>query len=443
MASRRRARWLSGEIARWAEEGLVSAETAHALDVRYAGRAEGGTVPLFAVLGAALVGLGAILLIGHNWEALSRGARAALCFALLGSGQGLALFAAWRRPRSVAWSEGAGVFLALALAGALALISQTYQLPGDLRGFLGICGWLVLPVAYALASRGVVLLLLVQALALLGLDLAQGGAAPWHWVRLAVLVPFFALHGREGTARLRDGVLAAAGWLTLVASVLVGLATWGGATLLLGGAALAAGLHAVGGTERSHDAEREVLWRPALALGLLGILGAVGLLGVAPVWEVRELGGLDDTPWAQAPALAMALAGALWAAWAVARRESGVRLEAGLVALLPVVVLAGLLGVEPLGDATGSRAAAVLVSVYGLALGVQQVLRGARDGERGRANLGAALIVVAVGQRFLTADWSFTVRGVAFVLAGGLFLGLNLWLRRRPRGASTRVGEEV
>jgi hypothetical protein len=89
------------------------------------------------------------------------------------------------------------------------------------------------------------------------------------------------------------------------------------------------------------------------------------------------------------------------------------------------------------GD-TGQLAASLVMSGYGLVLGTSEVLRGIRGGERFHANLGMSLLLVVIGQRFMSWEWSFTVRGLAFIAAGTAFLLLNLEIRRRARKQMTK-----
>lgn len=106
MPSRAQRRWLESELPRLVEVGVVPRDVAGRILAHYAEAARlGGAVPLFAVLGAGLIGLGVILLVAANWEELSRAQRAALTFAMLIAAQASAAFSLLGRRSSAAWTE--------------------------------------------------------------------------------------------------------------------------------------------------------------------------------------------------------------------------------------------------------------------------------------------------------------------------------------------------
>jgi len=155
---------LPGEIEQWRKEGLVRPEQAEALLARY-GLLPGETprsvhqsriIQVLSVLGVVLVGVGAILLIGANWEAIPKWVRLAMLVLSTAAAYCFGYWMAFQRetyPKlgmallllgSLLW--GAGIFL----------IGQMYHLGGPNGGgettatliwFLG-----VIPLAYVLRS---------------------------------------------------------------------------------------------------------------------------------------------------------------------------------------------------------------------------------------------------------------------------------------------------
>lgn len=99
---------------------------------------------LMFILAAVLIGGGIILLLAHNWKDLSRPVRAVLSYLPLALSYAV-LLAAYHRGQAA--KEGAGVFHALALIAALALIGQTYHSGGDVWDLLRNSAILLLPVA--------------------------------------------------------------------------------------------------------------------------------------------------------------------------------------------------------------------------------------------------------------------------------------------------------
>jgi hypothetical protein len=403
--STRRGRWLQGQISEWAKAGLLPAEVEAGLRAH---SAESGRS------GAGIPGV-----------------------------QGLAVFALLKRRGSMAWGEASGVLLTLACGATLALIEQTYQIPGDLRGFLTSWCWLTLPVVYGLASRGAALLVLAQIMALSGWFFADGEPDPWHWFRLFALAPFGFMLWREHASGLRERVLAMSMQVALVASALMGLVLINGFVLVVGAGVLAAGLHAFGSAEAEGAEERDAARGSARVLGLLGMATLVLFFGFGPTWEVVELRGSDEL---YLLTVVPAIATTLGFGWLTLRRvmlgSTGSRRDDFIALAQPFLLGLGAWCALSFEESAGQMGAAFLISGYGLVLGCSQVLNGLRSGERFRANLGMALLASVMGLRFLDWEWSFTARGVAFILAGAAFLLLNLRLKRLQNGPSS-AGDEL
>jgi hypothetical protein len=144
------------------QDGVLSLEKTDQIRAYYAANTRSGlhwAVVAFAILGALLIGSGIILLFAHNWESFTRPARAVLSFCPLAIGALLSLTALLRNGGS-AWREGAGLFHALAAGASIALIGQTYHLPGDTPAFLLTWALLILPLPFLLRATGPLLVYL-------------------------------------------------------------------------------------------------------------------------------------------------------------------------------------------------------------------------------------------------------------------------------------------
>jgi len=113
---------------------------------------------ILSVLGAALVGLGIMLIVAHNWDDFSRPTKTFLAFLPLIIGQIACAFAYFKRKESTAWREGAATFLFFAVGASIGMVSQIYNLDGELGSFLLTWMLLMLPIVYALKSSIVSLL---------------------------------------------------------------------------------------------------------------------------------------------------------------------------------------------------------------------------------------------------------------------------------------------
>src|SRR5215510_15196303 len=140
-------RWLRSQLPELTASGVISSDTARAIDRHYQQDQPRSNFALvvLAALGSALVAAGIILLIAHNWDELSRALRTAIAFLPLLIAQALIVFTLIRRNESRPWREVAAIFDVAAVATAISLISQTYQLQGSLADFLRV--WLLLSIA--------------------------------------------------------------------------------------------------------------------------------------------------------------------------------------------------------------------------------------------------------------------------------------------------------
>lgn len=119
------------DIARWAEQGLISAATADLLrrDVETNERKSLSFGSILGILAAILFSAAILLFVAANWEAIPRLARVVLLFVVILAGYvGGALL---KLRRHDAFGEAAWLVGAAAFGGSIALIGQMYHLTGD------------------------------------------------------------------------------------------------------------------------------------------------------------------------------------------------------------------------------------------------------------------------------------------------------------------------
>lgn len=419
--------WLLHELPRLVERGVLDAAAAERLRVHYVGAAAQpgfwGRV-LFPVLGALLIGLGVVLLVAHNWDQLARSLRLGVAFTPLLLGQLACAWTLLRAASSRAWREASAAFTALAFAAALALVGQIYHFPGDLDRYLLTCSLVALPLVYLLDAS------VVAALCAAGFA-GWAFASPDRGTSLFAVVGLFALlapHVWQLARREPQGLR-----LSLVLAALIPLffaATLDGlphlARLSLWWFAQFGAILVMAELQRAGSVLP--LWRRPLAVygGSATIVAA--LIGSFPdnwrdwSWSLRP----EQLPqaWVFLGAGLALLAVLTWRAW-----QRGDRLSAlqAFPALLMALVASG--DSRPLAVVL-----ALLLSVYVLVLGLALIRHGMQTRQTGTATRGLFLITLLVLLRFVDTEWSFTARGLAFMLIGVAFLAVNLWLRRRVRG---------
>jgi hypothetical protein len=397
-------RWLLDELPHLERDAVLDAATAERLRARYAplAAAGGSARVLFPLLGVLLIALGIVLLVAHNWDRFGRPLRLTLAFTPLLLGQIACAWALWRARESALWREASAGFTTLAFAAALALVGQIFHFPGDLDRFLLTCVLVALPLVYALGST------LAAALCALGL-------AGWAWAEPGQGPSVFAVAGAFA-------LLLPLAWRQQRAAPQTPATVW--LLLVLVPAFFVAVLAAMPNV-------------PRLGLWWLAEFGAILLLlpaGASFSWRqpLRGWGGVAVT--------IAALVGSfpdVWRGWFWTLRPEqlpqvwaflvlGMALLWTLPALLMAVVAA-----------TDSRPLAVvlalLLSGWLLLAGIVLIRGGLREQDGARATRGLALIALLVMLRFVDNEWSFTLRGIAFVLTGAAFVAAHLWLRRQVR----------
>ncbi len=423
-------RWLYRELPELVRRGIVPPPVAARLRDHYGAPAPVTRPPtrvlaVFGVLGATLVGLGVILLLAHNWDGLTRAARTALVFGLLLGAQALGGFALLSRRGSVAWTESTSGFLALSVGAALALISQTYQLPGEPREMILIWMLLIAPLPYVFGAAlpaigywiGITAWALIDphapaSLAIWSLLAGIGIADLLRASRWRVPSARSALHAWAVAVCLPPGLLAL-------------LAFGGGTVWALLAPALGAAMVAAGRIADERDLSQ--LGLPFRLLGTLG-LGALVVVLSFGIWDKLPL-------WPTAP-------GEIWRAWIALglavllaafvvpwawRELTAKRWHRAWLLAAPAPFGLALLAAD-LGDGVVS---ALLVNAYGLGLGLTAILAGLRAGRISTTNAGMLLLAALIAARFVDSEWSFLARGLVFIGLGGAFLGLNLRLRGR------------
>ncbi len=183
------------ELPELLENKVISQDVADAIEAYYTTQNDAKPNRLFTVfgvLGATLVGLGIILILAHNWDDFSKSIKTVWAFLPLVIGQ-LIVGYSILKGKSDTWKEASGVFLFFAVGASIALVSQIYNIPGNLSSFL--LTWILLctPLIYLLKSKAVAILHLVFATYyVFEYGYGYGSRTPWYYLLLlAVLAPFY------------------------------------------------------------------------------------------------------------------------------------------------------------------------------------------------------------------------------------------------------------
>jgi hypothetical protein len=438
MKIRRHLEWLYDELPGLEQSGVLDASGSLRLREHY------GALParnrthtamlIFSIVGSLCMGIGIILLLAHNWSALSRPLRALLAMAPLVVAQIIALRGQWLGGRSDAFREGVGTFLTLAIASSIALIGQTYHIPGDLGSFLLTWAVLILPVAYLLDAALPLVIYLCCVTCWAGYAQHSQGSALLFWPLYGAAIPYL---GRQLLRDAESPRSVGLGWVFAL-SLPIGLGivleyAIPGLWLIIY-MSLVALYYFAGGALAS---------RLSLGKNPMRVMGAIGLTVLVLLfcyeWVWDEIGwhhyryGWRHNPaaaWVDyVLALLFPIAPIAIGVTALRRRE----LSTGAVALVVPLAVLGFVAAVFSGESLPGQ---VLFNLYAVVLGLVWIGSGIASLEMGRMNGGLVMLCGWIVCRFFDVDMEFMGRGIMFIVLGGCFLGANLWMARRMKKVS-------
>jgi len=432
-------RWLAKQIDQWTADGLVTVEQAAALRARHPVPKEGlpwGMI-VFSAIGAIVMGLGVILLLAYNWDALPKFVKLALVF---GSIVGMHVLGAWLKGLSD-WRAGLGeaahLFGTMLFGAGVWLVAQIYHINEHYpNGFL-VWGLGALAMAWAIqsTSQGV---LAIVALSIWGVAEAGDFHAPNEWSVLLLLAGVGPLAWRRGST-----LLFTLGLLALHLLVLFNAGVRGSAATVFQGALGLGALLVAWARLAEVEPKTPPGWLAvARVLGWVGMMVcayALSFVGVAgdllrrtETWLGHGMGA-----WVYGWGLSVA-ALVSWAAVGVCQLR-GMGLRARTEEWLAA---SGLLFVASLGYTRASVDSLLVALVFNLVVlgtGALWAVRGCRQARMGPTVAGSAVIAVLVFARYFDLFESLAVRGFVFILLGAALFFEALHFRKSR--AALRAGE--
>ena len=431
-------RWLYGELPGLVSRGILTEQTAGQLREHYGdlGEERRSSVALVvcSVLGATLVGLGIILLLAHNWEFMARGTRTAVAFAPMLCGQALVAYTLAYKRQSTAWAEGAGTFLSLSIGACIALIGQTYQIPGDFGAFLLTWALLGLPLVYLLNASLPAILYMAALTGWAAYEQSERGPTEWFWMLLLLVLPHIAVAYRKDQFGVRSMWLTWSFSATLCAATGIVLEKSLPGLWIMVYSSLFTAMY-LGGVEWAGPSKG--FWqRPLRTIGGAGICVLALILSFEGPWRgigwnYYRSGPEFDTLGTVLDLTVLTLYTVVAAVLLVKVLGSPNRLSA-VLGITPIVATIGYVLVSAYELETPAM---LLYNVYMLALGVGVTALGLQLERLGTLNAGLAILAAWIVARFFDIEMDFVARGVAFILLGVGFLGANLAMLRRRRTA--------
>ncbi len=436
---RKHIEWLYKELPVLVKSGVLTEDNAAGIR-EYYGKVKkdsGLTVALiiFSIIGSLLIGSGIILLLAHNWQELPRFTRAFLSISPLVASHLLGLWMLVKNRFSKPWREGVAIFNTCAVAAAIALVGQTYHIPGNLQDFLLVWMLLILPIVYIYRA------LIPAVFYVVGITFWAGYAATrnpsealWLVPLFAGAVPYMVKELRHNAGSINSALM---GWtVSLCLPFGLTFAAGGGEIEGLSFCLLISSIFAVYYLAGNRWLQTKVpLWaNPYRILGSAGLGILAWLLTFGEFWDslVRESIGVKavsrlfqnfphGTLILSAFAVALGLLAITW-------RNKQIRLC--IFGALPIILLAGQLIAHSLDWGWQTL---VFLNLYVLTISVTSIAAGISKRSLAVLNGGLVLLAALIAARFFDVNMPFAWRGVAFIAIGAAFLAGNIVLGRKMK----------
>jgi hypothetical protein len=414
---------------------VISTETAERIRQYYQERSRHSGNRLFiafGVLGAILTGLGIILIIAHNWDDLSKNTKVFFSFLPLILAQLFCGFTLLKKSDNMAWREASGAFLFFSTGACISLVSQIYNIHGDLASFLFTWMLLCLPVAYFLRSSMVSLLYIagityycVECNDYIQIFTSKAPQYRYWWMLLLIL-PFYIDRVRKHSS---GNFTTFMHWFVVLSLTIAlgSLSYKSGKLMYIAYASMFGGFYLLGSSE----------FFPGIKSGLNAyrIAGSVGtmhiLLTLSFNWYWESLDKThfaEEQIWTQPEFTAVILCTlfALSALIAFHRKSFSFLQPIKYIFLILLFIF--------LSGSAYPLLSVALVNLLVLATGVLTIWNGAKSDHLGIMNYGLLSITALIICRFFDSDMSFVVRGLLFVIVGvGFFAANYLMLKKRKQ----------
>jgi len=421
---------LQKDLPELVEAGLIDQSTADRIQDYYLqkkGNPSNRLFVVFGVLGAILVGLGIILIVAHNWDQLPRMAKTVFAFLPLVIGQLLCAYALFKKSDSLAWRESSASFLFFALGASIALVSQVYNIPGNLSSYLLSWMLLSLPLLYVMRSSMSSLLYLLGITYYaceLGYWTFQAGEPYFYWILLLLSLPHYYFLYKD---RPKSNFLTFHHWMFPLSLIItlgtLSLGRW--ELMFVAYFSLFGVFYNLG--QSPYFKKQATRNNGYSILGSFGSIVLLLIMSFSWFWEDLRHSPFSAENLLQAPELIGLFLLSLIALglflWNTRTQGLGSTRPVSLVFLVYIILFT--LGMK-------YSFVVVVINLFTLLIGLLTVREGARHDRLGMLNYGLLIIAALVICRFFDTDLSFVIRGLLFVSVGvGFFVANYLMLKRR------------
>jgi uncharacterized membrane protein len=399
-----------GEIEELLEAKVIDETTAFRIQSYYAQKTYSNSwlQTIFSVIGALLLGLGTILIIAHNWDIFPKGVKTGFAFLPLLIGQGLVYYALKHKREIVKWREGSGTFLFFAVGASISLVSQIYNIHGNLANFLLTWSLLVIPLVYLLNSTAVAILYIVLA-SYYGIELgfSYPKSEPWlYFALLLLLVPHYIKLTKENKIQSLSGIqnVFALSLTVIIPAFITGHERFNFPILIT-----LFSIYNIIGNYYLKDQK----FNSFKFIGHLGTLVILFIYSFEHSWHLKKIDFLS------LEVIFLAVLSAIGIMLIVKNKKIG-RLQNmeyfSFLIFIPCFLLTSL---------DYSEVSKIIINLFILLLSVIKVITGVNNNDIRRMNYGMLILIILIAFRFFDTQVSFIYKGLVFMMVGLGFFVLN------------------
>ena len=422
-------RWLFTEIQRWTNEQIITQDQASRLRALYPpappGRSWG--LILFSGFGAIVIGLGVILLLAYNWTEIPKFGKLALVFGAVVGAHGTGLWLRWKQPAAPELGEALSVLGTMLYGAGIWLVAQVYHIDEHFpNGFL-FWGLGALALAWALGSVPQAIVAVVT-LTMWGCSDVLQFDMPADWATPLILLGLAPIAWSKRSAVL-TAVLLAAAYFNLASHA----GYWAGsggvfATAFSISVLLIAGARMLGNNPSATSIAR-----------VLAFFGWSGFVVCSYLLSFDDIVG-DVLRWTNRhgpnPLLLFAyrwsifcLAISAWGCLLFKRWRTDDRNVPVEEWLCPIALLY-CQGLAVVGNTTDSLFVAFVFNLVCLGIAGRWMVRGCREGRLRPTVLGSLFLSAVVFARYFDLFDSMAVRGMIFLVLGGVLFAEGFYYRK-------------
>jgi uncharacterized membrane protein len=373
---------------------------------------------IFGVLGSMLVGLGLILILAHNWDDFSRSVKTLWAFVPLVIGQLFVGYTLWKN-RNATWRETAATFLYFGIGASISLVSQVYNISGNMSTFLLTWILLATPLIYLTRSYAVTLLHVLFA-TIYACNVGYfNDDSPWMYLALlAVIAPFYMKKITEEANANSTTILH---WL-LPISILISLGAFISGDDSIGFVlyvVLFSVFYNVG--KLTYFKNASLRSNGFLVLGSIGIVGTLLTTSLNWIWDEFKFGLYSVQDYVMTAVLVTLVIVLL-----VFQFKKKPLKEFNLLQFSGLIFV-GIYAVQELVPGLP----VFLVNILTIAIAVIAIVEGARRNLFSILNYGLLIITALIAFRLFDSNISFVLRGLLFVAIGTGFFAANYFMYRK------------